>query len=178
MQTGRNVNPPLQKKLKTMKMHDKLKSSFLQNARRYRMNELEVSAESICMNNEFMHHNHIELVSVEQDRAVFRLTIRPESKNPYGMLHGGAIYTLADNATGIAAHTDGRYYVTQTGTLHFLRNQSEGTVYATAAVRHRGGSTCLTNVDITSEAGKLLATGEFTFFCVDKKIMDQKAGKA
>ena len=141
-------------------------------------NELEVSAESICMNNEFMHHNHIEMLSVEQDRAVFRLTIRPESKNPYGMLHGGAIYTLADNATGIAAHTDGRFYVTQTGSLHFLRNQSEGTVYASAAVRHRGGSTCLTNVDITSETGKLLATGEFTFFCVDKKLMDQKVKKA
>ena len=45
--------------------------------------------------------------SVERDRAVFKLTIRPESKNPYGMIHGGAIYTLADNATGVAACTDG-----------------------------------------------------------------------
>ena len=142
------------------------------------MNELELAAERCCMNNGFMHYNHIEMVSVEQDRAVFRLTIRPESKNPYGMLHGGAIYTLADNATGTAAHTDGRYYVTQTGTLHFLRNQSEGTVYATATVRHRGRSVCLTAVDITSEEGKLLATGEFTFFCVDIKLMDQKVGKA
>ena len=28
--------------------------------------------------------------------------------------------------------------------------------------------------DITGEDGKLLATGEFTFFCVDKSLMDQK----
>ena len=124
--------------------------------------------------NTFMLHNHIELESVERDRAVFKLDIRPESCNPYGMVHGGAIYTLADNATGTAAHSDGRYYVTQTSALQFLRNQSRGTVRATAWVRHRGKSTVLTSVDITSEDGKLLATGEFTFFCVDKALMDQK----
>ena len=124
--------------------------------------------------NAFMLHNHIELESVERDRAVFKLDIRPESCNPYGMVHGGAIYTLADNATGTAAHSDGRYYVTQTSALHFLRNQFRGTVRATAWVRHRGKSTVLTSVDITSEDGKLLATGEFTFFCVDKALMDQK----
>ena len=45
--------------------------------------------------NGFMIHNHIELESVEKDRAVFRLDIRSESCNPYGMVHGGAIYTMA-----------------------------------------------------------------------------------
>ena len=121
-----------------------------------------------------MVYNHMELETVEPDYAVFRMEIRPESKNVYGMVHGGAIYTLADNATGTAAHSDGRYYVTQTSALHFLRNQSRGTVRATAWVRHRGKSTVLTAVDITGEDGKLLATGEFTFFCVDKALMDQK----
>lgn len=142
---------------------------------------MEESTEQIRQNTEqrmrknaFMLHNHIELESVDKDRAVFKLDIRPESCNPYGMIHGGAIYTLADNATGTAAHSDGRYYVTQTSALHFLRNQSRGTVRATAWVRHRGKSTVLTAVDITGEDGKLLATGEFTFFCVDKSLMDQK----
>jgi acyl-CoA thioesterase len=141
------------------------------------MNELEQLAAERTAHNAFMHHNFIEMVRVETDHSVFRLTIRDESRNPFGLLHGGAIYTLADNATGAATHTDGRLYVTQTSSLHFLRNQAEGTVYATAAVRHRGHATCLTTVDITSEDGKLLATGEFTFFCVDKALMDQKAPK-
>ncbi|WP_455580983.1 PaaI family thioesterase [Dysosmobacter sp.] len=138
------------------------------------MNELEQKMAEREQNNGFMRHNYIEMESVERDRAVFRLTIRPESKNPYGMVHGGAIYTLADNATGVAAHTDGRYYVTQTSALHFLRNQSEGTVRANAWVRHRGRSTVLTAVDITGQDGRLIATGEFTFFCVDKSVMDAK----
>ena len=141
------------------------------------MNELEQRTRERMKKNKFMEHNHIELESVEPDRAVFRLEIRPESRNPYGMVHGGAIYTMADNAAGTAAHKDGRYYVTQTSALHFLRNQSTGVVRATAWVRHRGKSTVLTAVDITGENGKLLATGEFTFFCVDKALMDQKGPK-
>jgi len=142
------------------------------------MNKLEERTAERLRRNAFMIHNHIELESVESDRASFKLDIRPDSRNPYGMIHGGAIYTLADNATGAAAHTDGRFYVTQTSALHFLRNQSEGVVRAEAHVRHRGKSTCLVAVDITGEGGKLIATGEFTFFCVDKAIMDQKAPKA
>ena len=114
---------------------------------------------------------------MDGDQVVFKLDIRQESRNTYGMVHGGAIYTLADNATGFAACSDGRYYVTQTSALHFLRNQSEGTVRAVANVRHRGHSTCLVSVDITGDNGKLLATGEFTFFCVDKELMDLKKSK-
>ncbi len=100
------------------------------------------------------------------DYAIFSLEICPESKNGFGTVHGGAIFTMADNATGFAAHTDGRQYVTQDGALHFLSNQTEGTIYAKAKVRHRGRSTCLVTVDITGKDEKLIATGEFSFFCV------------
>lgn len=124
--------------------------------------------------NGFMHHNYIELDHVEKDKAVFRLTIRPESRNPAEQLHGGAIYTLGDNAGGAAAASDGRYYVTQAGQLHFLRNVASGTVYATACVIHRGRATCLTRIDVTDETGRLLATGEYTFFVVDPELMRQK----
>ena len=68
---------------------------------------LETARETERMN-QFAVYNHIEMVEVEPDHAIFRLNIRPESKNGYGMVHGGAIYAMADNATGFAAHTDGR----------------------------------------------------------------------
>ena len=59
-----------------------------------------------------------------------------------------------------------------------LRNRSSsGTIYADAKVRHRGGTTCLIDVNITGEGGKLLATGTFTYFCVDRSKIEAKAGK-
>lgn len=138
------------------------------------MNALEARAQGALARNAFMRHNYLEMESMEPDRAVFRLDIRPESRNAFGMVHGGALYTLADHAGGAAAYSDGRAYVTQSGSLHFLRNQAEGTLRAEGRVRHRGKSTCLTEVDITGEDGVLLATGEFTFFCVDPALMKQR----
>lgn len=141
------------------------------------MNEREIQTEDLMRGNAFMFHNYIEMESAERDRAVFKLVIRPESKNPYGIVHGGAIYTMADNAAGAVAHSDGRYYVTQTSSLHFLRNQAEGVVRAEARIRHRGKSTCLVDVDITGEGNILLATGQFTYFCVDINLMAEKGKK-
>ena len=141
------------------------------------MNEREIQTEDLMRGNAFMFHNYIEMESAERDKAVFKLVIRPESKNPYGIVHGGAIYTMADNAAGAVAHSDGRYYVTQTSSLHFLRNQAEGVVRAEARIRHRGKSTCLVDVDITGEGNILLATGQFTYFCVDINLMAEKGKK-
>ena len=141
------------------------------------MDELKAQVQDRLSRNAFMLYNHMELEALEQDRAVFRLDIRPESRNPFGMVHGGALYTLADNAAGVAAHTDGRSYVTQSGSLHFLRNQSAGTVRAEGRVRHRGRSTCLTEVELTGEGGVLLAAGEFTYFCVDPERLEEDVRK-
>lgn len=141
------------------------------------MNETDAARQAAELNlkNAFASYNHIEPEIVEPDHAVFKLVISPESKNPYGVVHGGAIYTMADNATGYAAHSDGRFYVTQTSSMHFLRNQTHGVVRADAHVRHRGSATCLVDVDILGEDGRLLATGEFTFFRIDPAIIEQKA---
>ena len=95
----------------------------------------------------------------------------------FGMVHGGALYTLADNAAGSAVHTDGRSYVTQDGGLHFLRNQAEGVVRATGTVRHRGRSTALVSVEVTGEDGTVLAMGDFSFFCVDRSRMAERVRK-
>ena len=138
---------------------------------------IEKQADERTLKNAFPTYNHITLESVEPDHAVYRLEIRPESKNPYGVVHGSAIYTMADNATGYAAHTDGRIYVTQSSSMHFLRNQTHGVIRADARVRHRGKSTCLIGVDVYGDDGKLLATGEFTYFCVDPAILEKKAAQ-
>ena len=141
----------------------------MEDMERLRLEELKLGV------NAFSEHNFIRLESAEPDRAVYRLDIRPESRNPFGMVHGGALYTLADDAAGVAAHSDGRSYVTQHGDLHFLDNRACGSVRALGQVRHRGRSVVLVDVEITDEAGSLLATGAFSYFCVDRKRMAQRA---
>lgn len=119
--------------------------------------------------NAFAAYNHMEIESAERDRVVYRLDIVPESKNPSGFVHGGAFCAMADNAAGAAAHTDGRRYVTQASTMNYIANQTEGTIYATGTVLHRGRATCVARAEITNAEGKLLCTGDFTFFCLDSR---------
>ena len=70
------------------------------------MNELERKhLKSLSLEeNAFTGYNHMTMEQVEKDRVVYRLDVHPESLNPYGMVHGGALYTLADDAAGTAAH--------------------------------------------------------------------------
>lgn len=120
----------------------------------------------VSAGNAFMNYNHIRVEQTGPDAAQACLDIVPESRNASGALHGGAYYTLADCACGCACRGDGRKYVTLQGGLNFLKSVSEGRVTARARLRHRGKSTCLAAVEITDETGALLASGEFTFFCV------------
>lgn len=121
-----------------------------------------------CESHAFMSKNHIHLSAVELDRAVMELTAGPDSLNPYGFVHGGALYTMADCACGAAARTDGRKYVTLSSSFNFLHSGREGdTIRAEAKVRHRGRTTCYMDVELTNEKSVLLASGNFTFFCIE-----------
>ena len=118
--------------------------------------------------NAFGVYNHMELESVENGRVVLRLNIHESSKNPLGIVHGGAMYAMADSAAGFAANLGEGRYVTQSSTMHYLGNCREGMIRAAAQVIHQGRSTSLVKVEVTNEQGKLLATGDFTFFALRK----------
>ena len=104
--------------------------------------------------------------AAEGDTVVCRLDLRPEVANHLGYFHAGALYTLAENAAGTAAfHVDGRRYVTQTGSIQYISNRSQGAVRATAHILHHGRSTCMVRTELTAEDGTLLCIGEFALFC-------------
>lgn len=112
--------------------------------------------------NAFVQACGIEIWELEEDHAVMGTTARPELLNPMGMLHGGLLFTLADCCSGVTARTDGRTYVTQTGSLNYYRNIHEGQVYAVGKVQHRG-RTVLVEI-YAKETQKLLAAGTFSMF--------------
>ena len=117
--------------------------------------------------NPYLEHNHMRLVDVGDDWAEVELTVHPDTLNPLGFAHGGALFSMADSAAGAAARADGRAYVTLSSSFSFLRSALLGdTVRARGAVRRRGQTTCYVDVDLTNQKGELLASGSFIFFHV------------
>ena len=98
----------------------------------------EAQLDAIARANAFAVYNGITTHQTGDGTAEAILEIGPDSLNPYGLLHGGAYYTLADCAAGSACRTDGRKYVTLHGSLDFIRSARAGQVTARARVEHRG----------------------------------------
>ena len=73
---------------------------------------LEEKIKERCNKNKFMIHNNIQLTEWAPDQAVTELVVEEISLNPHGYLQGGAYYTMADIAGGIAAFTAEQLYVT------------------------------------------------------------------
>lgn len=127
---------------------------------------LEELKEYTNAKNRFMRHTGIVIKEVTPKQTLAELTLGPESLNPAGHLHGGALFTLADAAGGTMARVDGRQYVTESADIHYLRGVDHGTVTATATVIRRGRRSCVVRVDLTGEDGALAATLTGHFTCV------------
>ncbi len=118
--------------------------------------------DAYAANNPFMAYNHIRITSIAPDgngehHAEVAVTLRPESMNLHGAVHGGLLYGLADCVAGIAARCDGNDYVTQSAHVNFLRNTKQGTVYALAEIVRRGRHMVVIHVTVRDAQERLLA---------------------
>ncbi|MFP4545361.1 MAG: PaaI family thioesterase [Methanomassiliicoccales archaeon] len=79
---------------------------------------------------EFVSRNGIRVLSVEEDEV--RVGMEVEGKrNAFGTAHGGAIFSLADQAFAIAANKDGTPQVAISANINFL-NPASGSLEAVA----------------------------------------------
>ena len=110
--------------------------------------------------------NHIKMTVVKRDYAEVRLELVPESMNFRGTVHGGAYFTMADMCSGIVCRTDGRSYATQHASVEYMRAANGGVLTGRGRTIHRGRTSCVVEVRITTEEDKLVFMGTFQFVCI------------
>ncbi len=126
---------------------------------------------------QFSYENGIELTHVEPGLARGVLHAGPNSVNPHGMIHGGAMATLADTVGGCCACSRGGSCVTTSSSMEFLR-PAYGDLYCEATPKKLGRKLSVVQVAITDGAGKTVATGTFTFFmAVPERAGGEERGK-
>jgi acyl-CoA thioesterase len=105
----------------------------------------------------FAARNGIELLEVEEGRALARLTVSGEHLNAAGVVQGGAVFTLADFAFAAASSSRGNVALAIEAHVTFLRAAREGCLLAEA--REESGSRRLSTctVRVTGEGGELVA---------------------
>lgn len=96
-----------------------------------------------------------------------KMTIDEKVLNPYQIVHGGAIFTLADTAAGAAAISYNEAYVTMDSYINFMNPGVGIELIASGKTEYKGPKTCVVEVAVKNEADKLIAKGIFTMYKID-----------
>ena len=105
----------------------------------------------------------IRLVSSGEGRTVLEMEITEPLTNNKGTCHGGALFTLADTAFGVAAHYGGPV-VTVGSDLQFIRPGRPGDIVRASALqisRTRRTGLCQVSISISEKAAGVIAAGLF-----------------
>lgn len=102
----------------------------------------------------------VEIERAEPAEVAGRLRWAPERCTAGGLMHGGALMTLADSIGAVCAFLNlppGASTSTVSSTTSLVRGLRSGTAHAVARPAHVGRSFVLVNVGVTDDDGRLLA---------------------
>ena len=118
-----------------------------------------------------------ELVEWEGGHATFRLHPESGHTNFVGTVHGGALFSLADAAIGVASNSWGRVSMLLTAEAQFLSAAPTGhALLARARERSRTRRTAAFAIDVLSEAdGTLRATFQAMCFRTERWHLGEDA---
>ena len=121
----------------------------------------------------FGHRLGQEFETVGSGKAVATLEIRQEHCNPNHVAHGGAVFTLADDVMGAAAHSicaDGLVPTATQVNIHLVRSARPGDwLRAEAEVTSSGKNTALLEARVTNDKGRLVARTTATFLLIQAR---------
>lgn len=122
---------------------------------------------------EFANHLGVRLISASPDKVVMEMEVTPALANRNGVLHGGAIMSIADNAGGTATFLnipDGKSTTTLDSKTNFLRPIRIGDVArATCEPLHRGRTIQVWQTTVTRGDGQVAAIVVQTQMVLDWK---------
>ena len=132
--------------------------------------DLKQEYTDLVARNPFAAQLGIEIIEIREGYVLSKAKKKPELENVYGDLHGGCLYTIADNMAGIAASTYGYYVTTVDGSIRYLKAaRNTEYIYCEAKVIKPGRTIDAVHVEITDDAGMLLNTADFTYFNLRKR---------
>ena len=111
----------------------------------------------ISNNDQFAKANGIKLLEVAEGYAKTSMEINDKHLNAANLVHGGAIFTLADFAFAAASNSRNALALAINVSISFLNAAKSGTLYATAREVERNKKLASYRVDITDKAGRVVA---------------------
>ena len=119
----------------------------------------------------------LEAVEVSPGRAVVRMQTRSNMENIFGAIHGGALFSLIDEAFQLACNTHGILAVALNVSITYVAAPQQGaTLEASAEELHKTNRTASYLCQVKEiESGQLIATAQALAYRTGKKIEELAA---
>ena len=115
----------------------------------------------------------IKLTILTPDLVVATMPVDERTRQPFGLLHGGASAALAETVASLGAwmniDAETQAAVGVELNSNHLRSKRDGLVTATATPLHKGRATHVWDVRINDEEGKLVCVSRCTLVIVDRR---------
>ena len=129
----------------------------------------EELSEILLKDEGFFKNNHYQLEEARKDKIVLKAPITKESKNLYGICHGGFIFGLGDHAMGVLASINRRKSVTLNANINFISPGVGEYLLAEAEIIKRGKKTCILKTNIYNNDKNLVATMNSTYYYLEEE---------
>ena len=118
----------------------------------------------------------IEIITLTKDKVVATMPVDERTRQPFGLLHGGASAALAETVASIGAYMNVDQ-ATQAAVgvelnANHVRGKTEGTVTATATPVHRGRTIQVWDIRIEDEESRLVCVSRCTLAIVNQRKPD------
>ncbi len=115
----------------------------------------------------------IEIVEAKDDKVVATMPVHAATRQPFGLLHGGASVALAETVASIGSWQQ----IDQEKQMAFgleinanhIQSKSEGIVTAIASPLHKGRTTMVWQIDIVDEENQYISVCRCTVAIRNKK---------
>ena len=122
---------------------------------------LKIIFDKVNSEDTFSQQIGMKLIDLQPGFARATLPITDATVNIYKMAHGGAIFSVADQACEAAGNSFGEPAVALQHNIHFLAAGKSGDfLEATARVTHRSNRVGLIEFEVKNQEGFLLAVGQ------------------
>lgn len=114
----------------------------------------------------------IEYTAVTQNTVSARMPVDHRTKQPYGLLHGGASVALAETLGSVGSHllvsAEGARAVGVEINANHLRSAVDGWVYGTATLLKGGRTVHVWNIEIKDQSGNVCCVSRLTCAIIRK----------
>ncbi|MBI0577551.1 hotdog fold thioesterase [Neobacillus cucumis] len=115
----------------------------------------------------------IEITHIEPGKVIATMPVDERTKQPVGLLHGGASVALAETVASLGAYElvdkETQGVVGLEINANHVRSAKEGFVTAVATVLHQGKTTMVWDIKISDEKDRLICVSRCTMAVISLK---------